>query len=154
MFMNVGYTPPPPVWPPKKKTGMGLYLPQNFATPQRLIAPLTSAQIQIPSGWGMGLYQPQNFATPQRLIAPLDSAAIQVSAGWGMGCGGDTNCSCGCSGKTAGMGLFDSGTDFSGWGVPEWSIVGIGAAAALSLLTNVANTGKSIRRAVRRRKSS
>lgn len=125
MFMNVGYTPPPPVWPPKKTTnGLGLYLPQNFVTPQRLIAPLQSAQIQIPSGWGMG-------------------------------CAGDTNCSCGCSGKTVGMGqLFESGTDISGWGTPEWSIVGIAAAAAFSLLNNVSNAGKSIRKAVRRRRKS
>lgn len=122
MFMNVGYTPPPPTWP-KKTTGMGLYLPQNFVTPQRLIAALQSAQIQIPAGWG--------------------------SNGMGACC---SSCAHGgtCSGK--GMGLFDSGTDISGWGWPEWSIVGVGAAAGLSLLSNVAQTGKSIRRAVRRRR--
>jgi hypothetical protein len=93
MFMNVGYTPPPPVWPPKTSTtaaGLGLYLRQNFPTPQRLIAPLNSAQIEIPDGWGactpgMSAYEPQNFVTPQRLAAVLQSAQIEIPKGWGMG---------------------------------------------------------------------
>jgi hypothetical protein len=33
-------------------TGMGDYQMQNFVTPQRLIDPLKSAQIEIPQGWG------------------------------------------------------------------------------------------------------
>lgn len=33
-------------------TGMGDYQMQNFVTPQRLVAPLDSAQIEIPTGWG------------------------------------------------------------------------------------------------------
>lgn len=32
--------------------GMGDYQMQNFVTPQRLVDPLNSAQIEIPSGWG------------------------------------------------------------------------------------------------------
>jgi len=32
--------------------GMGDYQMQNFVTPQRLVDPLGSAQIEIPSGWG------------------------------------------------------------------------------------------------------
>jgi hypothetical protein len=124
MFMNVGYTPPAPTWPPKTKTsGMGLYLPQNFVTPQRLVAALQSAQIQIPSGWG--------------------------ASGMGdCGCGGK----CGGCGPPHGMGLFDSGTDISGWGLPEWGIVGVAAAAGLSLLANIASGAKSVRRAIRRRR--
>lgn len=122
MFMNVGYTPPPPAWPPKTK-GMGVYMRQNFVTPQRLIAALQSAQIQIPQGWGSS----------------------------GMGCGGGDSCSCGCS---KGMGLFDSGTDISGWGLPEWGVIGLGAAAALSLLGNVSSGAKRVRRAFRKRRAA
>ena len=32
--------------------GVGDYQMQNFVTPQRLVDPLNSAQIEIPSGWG------------------------------------------------------------------------------------------------------
>jgi hypothetical protein len=32
--------------------GVGDYQMQNFVTPQRLVAPLESAQIEIPTGWG------------------------------------------------------------------------------------------------------
>ena len=32
--------------------GLGDYQMQNFVTPQRLVDPLNSAQIEIPSGWG------------------------------------------------------------------------------------------------------
>lgn len=138
MFMNVGgYTAPPPVWPPKQKTsGLGLYLVQNFVTPQRLIAPLMSARIQIPSGW----------ATPP-------PSCPQMS---GMGC--CSSCANGgtCEGHNHGMGmgqLFASGTDISGWGWGEWTVVGVGAAAGISLLGNVASAGKSIKRAVKRRRS-
>jgi hypothetical protein len=108
MFMNVGYTPPPPTWPPKTTNGMGVYLPQNFVTPQRLLAALQSAQIQIPQGWG--------------------------ASDCGMGC--CSSCASGgaCSGHSHGMGLFDSGTDISGWGLPEWGIVGVAALAGVSLL--------------------
>lgn len=34
--------------------GVGDYQMQNFVTPQRLVAPLESAQIEIPAGWGGG----------------------------------------------------------------------------------------------------
>jgi len=119
MFMNVGYTPPPPVWPPKTK-GMGLYLPQSFATPQRLTAPLQSAQIQIPNGWGMGC------------------CASCASGG-------------ACSGH--GMGLFDSGTDISGWGMPEWGLLGLGAFALYSMLSATRRGAGRVRRAVRRHRS-
>ena len=75
---------------------MSAYERQNFVTPQRLIAALKSAQIEIPKGWGlsgwsqratiagMSAYERQNFVTPQRLIAALQSARIEVPKGWGM----------------------------------------------------------------------
>jgi len=118
MYMNVSYTPPPPTWPPKTKTvGMGLYLSQEFVTPQRLTAPLQSAGIQIPQGWGMG------------------------------------GCCSSCADGGKGMGLFDSGTDISGWGMPEWGAVGLAAAAALSLLSNISTGAKRVKRVFRRRRA-
>jgi hypothetical protein len=70
----------------------------------------------------------------------------------GMGCPG--NCSCG--GTCGGMGqvdlsnLFASGTDISGWGWPEWSIVGLGAFAVGSAVSNVANAGRKVGRSIKR----
>lgn len=34
------------------QAGMGDYQMQNFVTPQRLVDPLNSAQIEVPAGWG------------------------------------------------------------------------------------------------------
>ena len=57
----------------------------------------------------------------------------------GMGCGcSGLGCSC-----SSGLGLFDSGMDFSAWGIPEWSIVAVGAYALLSL---VGDTKRGARR--------
>lgn len=143
MFFPVAYTPPPPAWPPstkKQSIGMGLYLVQNFVTPQRLVAPLSSAKIEIPKGWAA-------------------SAGCPCSKAKGVGCPGKEGCTCGCSGP-AGMGLFDSGTDFSGWGWPEWGIVIVAGLAGISLLQNIFQAGKSVGRgykevqARRRRKRS
>lgn len=167
MFMPVSYTPPPPTWPPKTTTnGMGAYMTQNFVTPQRLTAPLQSAGIQIPSGWGsmvvlpgpkgMAVYLPQNFVVPQRLTAPLQSAQIQIPEGWGMGCSGNADtCSCGCSGGSKGMGqLFSSGTDISGWGWEEWAVIGVAGLAGVSLLQNVTQAGRTVRKTFRRKKKA
>jgi hypothetical protein len=53
-----------------------------------------------------------------------------------------------------GMGqLFSSGTDISGWGWGEWTVVGVAGLAGVSLLQNVSAAGKSIKRAVKKRRS-
>jgi hypothetical protein len=44
--------------------GVGDYQVQNFVTPQRLVAPLDSAQIQIPAGWGAPPVAIQTAAPP------------------------------------------------------------------------------------------
>jgi hypothetical protein len=50
----------------------------------------------------------------------------------GMGCGGGCGCDGGCAKK--GLGLFDSGTDLTGWGWPEYLVVGLGGYVATSML--------------------
>jgi hypothetical protein len=50
---------------------------------------------------------------------------VQFAHG-GLGCAA-------CGGKCGGMGLFDSGMDFSGWGLVEWSIVALGAYVVVSI---------------------
>lgn len=68
----------------------------------------------------------------------------------GLGCRGDGNC--GCSG--CGLGLFEGGMDLNTWGPVEWSLVGLVALGAISAF----NTGKrgvsSVRKSIRRRKST
>ena len=64
---------------------------------------------------------------------------------------GMAGCGCGCGGK-CGMGLFDSGADFSQWGVAEWAVIGLGAYVVLSIAGDVAGTGKKVRRSIRTRR--
>jgi hypothetical protein len=143
MFMNVGgYTAPSPVWPPPPKTsplsnllsGMGLYLPQNFVTPQRLVYPLLSARIQIPSGWSSG--------------------PIPCASGMGSCC---ASCASGgtCQGHDHGMGmgqLFES-TDISTWGIGEWGVIGLGGLGLLALLNAITSTGRTAAQYVGSKKS-
>jgi hypothetical protein len=49
----------------------------------------------------------------------------------------------GCS---KGLGLFDSGMDFTTWGWPEWAIVGAGVYAGLSLLGDTKRGAARVRR--------
>lgn len=53
-----------------------------------------------------------------------------------------------CMGK--GMGIFDSGMDVTGWGMPEWSIVGLTAWGVLSLFGSLGRGVKRTRTAVRK----
>lgn len=48
------------------------------------------------------------------------------------------------------MGLFDSGTDISGWGWPEWSIVALGGLIGFNFLRSVARTGRSATKGIKR----
>lgn len=71
----------------------------------------------------------------------------------GMGCPGK---GCSCGGTCGGMGqvdlsnLFASGSDISGWGWPEWSVVGLGAFAVASAVSNVASAGRSVGKSIKR----
>ena len=75
----------------------------------------------------------------------------------GMGCPGKSDCGCGgkCGGcgDGHGMGLFDSGTDISGWGLPEWGLLGVGAFALFSMTSSVSRGARSVRRTLRRRRA-
>jgi len=53
---------------------------------------------------------------------------------------GDGNIRCGCQ---AGLGLFDSGTDFTGWGWQEWFVIGIGGYV---LFSTIFTTGRAVRK--------
>lgn len=78
------------------------------------------------AGPGTGLVQRINWTTG-------DSIPLK-----GMGCDGG----CGCK-KCGGLGLFDSGTDYSGWGLPEWGIIGLGA---YMLLSTALTTSRAVTR--------
>lgn len=67
------------------------------------------------------------------------------SAPWsnrsGLGCPGV----CGCSG----MGLFDSGMDFSQWGIMEWLTVAGGLYVAISVFSTTKRAVHSVHRKTR-----
>ena len=61
--------------------------------------------------------------------------------------GGMTGCAgmggCGCGGACGGLGLFESGADFTAWGWPEWGLVLVGG---YMLLSTVFTTGRAVSR--------
>src|ERR1700690_3476412 len=97
---------------------------------------LTSGQPNI-MGPGTGLVQRYNW-TPQ-----LESQ-MRGAFGKGMGCWckGLAGCKCG------GLGLFDSGLDPSGWGWPEFGIVGLGAYMLLSTFMTTKRAARRVRSSV------
>lgn len=62
--------------------------------------------------------------------------------GQGFGCGKGLG-GCGCGGKCGGLGLFDSGLDFSQWGTTEFAIVGT---VGYMLLSTLFTTQRAARR--------
>lgn len=48
--------------------GVGDYQVQNFVTPQRLVDPLNSAQIEIPSGWGAPAVAVSSNGAPAHML--------------------------------------------------------------------------------------
>jgi len=106
-------------------TGMGAY----FGTPSYFMTPAGQEGIR-----GMGYYEQRT--------APQPGPGTQLVERWtGLGCG----CAgCGCAGMgslplnscgtTIDAGIFCSGTDFSQWGLEEWSIVIVGAYMLFSTL--------------------
>jgi len=53
---------------------------------------------------------------------------------------------CGC----AGLGLFDTGLDFSGWGAVEWALVAIGGYVALSTVFTTQRGAERVRKSFKR----
>jgi hypothetical protein len=93
---------------------------------------LTSTQPNIMAP-GTGLVQRYNW-TPQM------ESQLRGAFGKGMGCNCKGGLGCKCGG---GLGLFDSGLDPSGWGWPEFGIVGLGA---YMLLSTISTTKRGARR--------
>lgn len=87
---------------------------------------------------GFGAY----YGTPTYFATPAGQSGIR-----GLGCG------CGCN-NPDGMGLFDTGLDFSGWGWQEWGIALLGGYMVASTLFTTKRAaraaGDSVRRARRR----
>ncbi len=68
----------------------------------------------------------------------------QMGGRRGLGCG----CTKPCNG--CGLGLFESGTDISGWSWQEYAIAGVAAYAAVSMLFTTRSAVEGTRQGVRR----
>ena len=64
-------------------SGMGDYQMQNFVTPQRLVDPLGSAQIEIPTGWGSAAPIAISTAAPPGTPAPSHAMSGYNNQGFG-----------------------------------------------------------------------
>jgi hypothetical protein len=116
--------------------GPGTSMVQRIDWTQDQETQLRNAQIGRGSGLGcvglgcLGLGSVPEFAADCR----------QMSRYKGMGCGARDQM------PYCGLGLFDSGMDFTTWGWPEWALVGVGVYAGLSLL---GDTKRGVQRASR-----
>ena len=68
--------------------------------------------------------------------------------GWGLPQFGE-RCGAGLSG-VSGLGLFDSGMDWTQWGFAEWVTVAFGAYVAISLFSDIGRGVRGTRKAVQR----
>jgi len=60
---------------------------------------------------------------------------------------GLSGCGCGCGGSCQhGLGLFESGLDFSGWGIPEWGIMAVGGYLVISLVGDLLSAGRGVKK--------
>ena len=115
-------------------------------------APPPSANTTAALASGMSGYVSDSVQKRLMTFYPPPYGFAAGMSGHDCGCGG----SCGGCGHDSGMGqldlssLFASGTDISGWGWPEWSIVGLGAFAVASAVSNVATAGRKVSRKVSR----
>lgn len=58
-----------------------------------------------------------------------------------------------CGGKCGmGLGLFDSGLDFSQWGIAEWTAIGLGTYLLFSVAGDTRRATDTVRATVRRRR--
>lgn len=100
-----------------------------------------------PGNWTWEFYPP-----PYDFLAPLDSVPMPSpilgrSRGvGGCGCGGTCG---GCGGgghHPHGMGLFDSGLDLTGWGIPEWLTAAGGLYLLFSLFGDTKRAATGVRK--------
>ena len=63
-------------------SGLGDYQMQNFVTPQRLVAPLDSAQIEIPTGWGAAAPIAISTAAPPGSPQPSSTSHAAAMSGY------------------------------------------------------------------------
>lgn len=106
--------------------------------------------------WTWEFYPPPyDWLAPRRaapMPAPILFPAPPSRGMSGCGCGGSCG---GCGGgHVHGMGLFDSGLDFTGWGVPELAVVALGVYLVGSVLGDAGRARTGIKRAVRRRRTT
>ena len=86
------------------------------------------------------------YPPPYDFLAPADSVAMPAPVVNGLGgchCGGTCG---GCGGHSHGMGLFDSGLDYSGWGLAEFAVVGAGVYLGVSLISDLFSAGRTVGR--------
>ena len=92
---------------------------------------------------GVGLYLPGQGHTHMgpgtSFVQRIDWTRAQENEMRGFGC---TACGGNC-GK-CGLGLFETGFDFSGWSWPEWSVAILGGYALLSMLFTTKRAARKI----------
>lgn len=109
---------------------------------------------------GMGEYDKSGnwgwefFPPPYDFLAPRPAAAMPapILGMGGCGCGGRGGCGGGCASHRHGMGLFESGLDWSQWSIPEWTLVAVGSYLVISFLGDLTRGVRTVKKVRSRRK--
>jgi hypothetical protein len=108
---------------------------------------------------GVGSYSPVGnwswlyYPPPYDFLAPADSVPIAAPVLFTPAVSGLGGCPCGCAGgcgARAGLGLFESGFDWSQWGIGEWTAAAVGGYLALSVVGDLFKVGRVTARGYRR----
>lgn len=135
MYLAIPAPPAPP--PPSdwcKTLNLGCPPPPAAPNPDALASLYPALQTEL--------------QTPGDITGSTNSSSVV-----GLGCAPGGACHCGGKCKQHGMGIFNSGTDISGWGWQEWGVVGIGAFAVWSMFSTTSRGVSTVKRSYRRRAS-
>jgi len=107
-------------------------------------------------GAGLGEYDKTGnwfwefYPPPYDFLAPRPAAKMPapILGLGGCSCGGTGRCGGGC-GHHHGLGLFESGLDWSQWGIPEWTVAIGGSYLVLSLMGDLFRVGRTVSRPVK-----
>lgn len=84
------------------------------------------------------------YPPPYDFLSPGCPPASGLS---GCGCGGSCG---GCGSHSHGMGLFDSGLDYTQWGWQEWAALAAIVYVGHKIISDVGSAGKRVSRSYRR----
>lgn len=95
---------------------------------------------------------PYDFLAPANsapMPAPILGGVARAGLGCGCGCSGAGKCG---GGHSHGLGLFESGLDYSQWTFVEWSLAAVGVYLVINVASDMLSVGRGAKRIVQKRR--